>query len=78
MMDIVQKLEPRMEQPGVILYKTVDEVDEIFFISTWCVDIGFEISRVSKYVVRLSGGGVVGAFGATFNQKTLFIYKVAK
>jgi len=27
-------------------------------------------------VIRLSKGGVVGAFNCTFNKKTIFIYKV--
>jgi len=41
------------------------------------VDVGFEISRSAKYVLRLPKRNVIGAFNCTFNKKTMFIYKAS-
>lgn len=41
------------------------------------VDIGFEVSRHAKYVLRLPKRNVIGAFNCTFNKKTMFIYKAS-
>ena len=76
MIKIVRTLEPRRIDAGTIMYKTVEEVDEIYFIEKGAVDIGFEISMIPKYVIRLAQGGVVGIYNVTFDKKTIFIYKV--
>jgi hypothetical protein len=72
MMNLLQNLEPRREQPGTVIYRTLEEVDEIFFIEEGGVDIGFEINRDTKFILRLSKGAVIGAFNMTFNCKTIF------
>ena len=53
MIDILNKLEPRTEPAGKILYMTIEEVQEIFFIVKGSIEVGFELSRTPKYVVRL-------------------------
>ena len=73
---MVRKLEPRHEFKGTVIYKTVEEVEEIFFIDKGTIDIGFEINREAKYCLRLANGGVIGAYNITFGTKTLFIYQV--
>ena len=70
MMTLVLKLEARQEPKGTIIFRTVEEVDEIFFIEKGSIDIGFEINRNGKYVMRLRNGGVVGAYNVTQNKKT--------
>ena len=54
----------------------MEEVEEIFFILHGSIEIGFEISRQPKYVLRLTQGGVIGIYNVTFNKKTLFNYRV--
>ena len=76
MIKIVRTLEPRRLDAGKIIYKTIQEVDEIYFIEKGSVDIGFEINREPNYVIRLQKGGVVGIYNVTFDKKTVFIYKV--
>lgn len=49
----------------------------MFFIMKGTVDVGFEISRTAKYVLRLPSRNVIGAFNCTFNKKTMFIYKAS-
>ena len=53
MVNLLAQLEPRCEQPGTVLFKTIEEVDEIFFIEKGSVDIGFEINRDTKFIIRL-------------------------
>ena len=76
MIKIVRTLEPRRLDAGKIIYKTIQEVDEIYFIEKGSVDIGFEVNREPNYVIRLQKGGVVGIYNVTFDKKTVFIYKV--
>lgn len=76
MMDILYKLEPRMEPANKILFMTIEEVEEMFFIVKGSIEIGFELSRVAKYVVRLNEGGAIGIYNITFNKKTMFQYRV--
>ena len=76
MIDILNKLEPRTEPAGKILYMTIEEVQELFFIVKGSIEVGFELSRVPKYVIRLQKGGVIGIYNVTFNKKTMFHYRV--
>ena len=51
-------------------------VEEIFFIVKGTIDVGFEINRNARYVIRLGPGGVVGIYNITYNKKTMFNYRV--
>ena len=51
-------------------------VEEIFFIVKGTIDVGFEINRKARYVIRLGPGGVVGIYNITYNKKTMFNYRV--
>ena len=57
-----------------MIYRTIEEVEEVFFIEKGAIDIGFEVNRDVKYVLRLREGGVVGAYNMTFNCKSIFMY----
>ena len=76
MIEILRKLEPRTEPAGKILFNTIEEVHEVFFCVKGSIEVGFEISREPKYVVRLQKGGVIGIYNVTFNKRTMFLYKV--
>lgn len=76
MIKVVRVLEPRRMAAGTIIFNTIEEVQELFFINKGSVDIGFEVSRDPKYVLRLQKGGVIGIYNVTFDKKTIFIYKV--
>ena len=51
-------------------------MDELFFIVKGSIEIGFEINRKPKYVIRLGPGGVIGIYNITYNKKTMFNYRV--
>ena len=78
MIHLLENLEPRTEPSGTILYKTIEEVEGIFFIEKGSVDIGFEINRDTKFIIRLQKGGVIGAYNMTYHTKTIFMYRVCE
>ena len=53
MIQVLSYLEPRFEPAGTEIFKTLMEVRSIYFIVKGSVDVGFEVNRKPKYVVRL-------------------------
>ena len=45
MIEILTKLEPRLVPAGQIVFNTLDEVQELFFIIKGSIDIGFEVNK---------------------------------
>lgn len=77
MLGVLRLLEPRFVKKEEVIYLAIEEVEEMYFIMDGTVDIGFECSRKAKFVLRLPKRNVIGAFNATFNKKTMFIYKAS-
>jgi hypothetical protein len=59
-----------------VLFRAIEDVDELFMIVKGSIEVGFEINRTPRYVIRLLKGGVIGMFNITFNRKTMFNYRV--
>ena len=49
---ILLNLEPRFEEAGKILYDELEEINEVMFLSSGKVDVGFKINGVNKYIIR--------------------------
>jgi hypothetical protein len=75
MIDILQALEPRCENSNEILINELDEQNEVLFFNNGTYEIGYEINRVKKYVLRFKDSNVIGAYQCTFNKRSMFIYK---
>ena len=60
-------LEPRQEEVGKVIFKSILEVDEMFFIMKGTIDVGYELDRAPKYCLRLKQRNVIGAYNCTFN-----------
>jgi hypothetical protein len=58
---IFLSLEPRRELKGTILFDVNEEVNEMFFIASGAIDVGFRIDYRPKFVLRLRQKGVIGA-----------------
>ena len=74
MMMFLQKLEPRFEPKYTILMDELDESNEVIFICRGAVVIGYEINKVKKYCIKVKNHCIIGAFGATFNQRSEYVY----
>jgi hypothetical protein len=77
-MDILFSLEPRFEDQGTILFDEMEEVSEVIFILEGQYDIGYTINRSYKYKMRFNRVDIIGAYGATFNKRSLFIIKATE
>ena len=75
MIELLHKLQPRFEREGEILFQELEEINEIFFVCTGQVDIGYNINRERKYVIRYSDRTMIGAYNCTFNKRAIFLYK---
>jgi CRP-like cAMP-binding protein len=73
---VLSYLEPRFEPAGTEIFQTLMEVRSIYFIVKGSVDVGFEVNRKPKYVVRLRKGGTFGIYNVTYDKKTMFNYRV--
>ena len=61
-----------------MLYEELDEFTECLFFTEGSYLIGYTINRQPKYPMRLKGNTQIGAYGVTFNKRTLFIYKTVE
>ena len=75
MMDVLKNLEPRFEPAGSILFEELDEINEIFYVSKGQVDIGYELNKAKKFVIRYTDKTVIGGYNCTFSKKAIFVYK---
>jgi hypothetical protein len=58
-----------------ILFEELGEINEIIFVITGQIDVGFDINKIRKYVYRYDSKYVIGAYNCTFNERSLFVYK---
>lgn len=75
MTQILSSLEPRRQNGDTIIYYELDDLVEVLFFNKGEVDIGFEINKRQKYVLRRSGNIIIADLGCTFNQNSEFIYR---
>lgn len=75
MIALLRNLEPRFEPKWTILYQELEEISEIFFVSNGTMDIGYEINKQRKYVLRYTNRTLVGAYNCTYNKRTMFLYR---
>ena len=68
-------LEPRFELEGMILFEELSEINEIIFVQTGEMDVGFDINKIRNYVYRFNSNYVIGAYNCTFNERSLFVYR---
>jgi len=75
MIMVLEHLEPRFESKGSVLFEELEEISEVIFISKGLVDIGYEINKKKKYVMRFTNRVVIGAYNCCFNKRASFIYR---
>ena len=79
MLGILRNLECRREDRFVVLYNELDEMNEILFFEIGMFEIGYEINRFTRYVLRFKNSAqranIIGAYGATFNKRSTFKYR---
>lgn len=78
MFDLLKCLEPRILARNEVVFNELDEVNEVIFIMSGAVDIGYEINRDVNYVLRIDKDILVGAYNVAYNKRSKFNYKAQK
>jgi hypothetical protein len=58
---------------GSIIIDELDVCDEIIFCQKGEVYLGYEINKQKKYCIKYLSGCIIGAFGCTFNQRSIYV-----
>lgn len=78
MESLLNCLEPRREDRGVILHDELDEVNEVIFFEDGVVNVGFDLNRKKTYVVRIDCDILIGGYNVTFDKRCNFVYKTSQ
>lgn len=76
-MYILKNVEPIFIPEGTIMFRELEEIQEVIFVLTGNVHVGFEINRRTKFVVQFTDKAIIGAYNCANNKKTIFVYKSA-
>ena len=74
MKSILNNLEPLQYNKKQHILEEFDDVNEILFVSSGKVVIGYDINRTKKYCLQFQDKVVIGAYEITFNKKSNFNY----
>ena len=75
MMEVLYALEPRIETKNTVIYRELEEINAVIFITNGTHEIGYEINGESKFILRYRNSNVIGAYAITFDKKSQFIHK---
>lgn len=75
MIDLLDSLEYRAYQPGVLLANELDECEEVLFVQQGKYNIGYQINNKVYYRKQLGKYSIMGGFQIMFNQRFQFLYK---
>lgn len=70
MIGLLQSFEPRYDPKDSIIFRELEEIQEVLFQEKGIIDIGFEINRRPKYVLRMNKKTIIGAYNCFENKKT--------
>jgi hypothetical protein len=74
MVEVLTSLEPRIEKAGSVLFEELDEINEVIFVMKGVIDMGFEINKTRKFVLRFFKGHTIGTYNCIFDERSMFIF----
>ena len=75
MMQFLRDLDPRHELANSLIFDELDDINEVLFIQKGVVEIGYQLNKQRKYVVRYEDKTMIGAYNCTFNMRIIFCYR---
>lgn len=78
MMAILRALEPIKLQPKFMIVEEMDEFTEVLFFLRGVYQIGYSINREYRFPLKFNGCRVIGAYGVSFNERSMFAYKTSE
>lgn len=70
MMEVLYALEPRIEAKNTIMFRELEEINAVIFITNGTHEIGYEVNGESKFILRYRNSNVIGAYAITFDKKS--------
>ena len=58
-----------------MIYRELDQVNELYFIMHGSYDVGYEINRVSRYRIQFGDRTVIGGFNLANSARMAFKYR---
>ena len=74
MMMLVTSLEPNKDKRRTILLNELEAVDQVTFVLSGKVVLGYEINNEKRYAIRYKDKCIIGAYNCTFNNRSDYIY----
>ena len=72
---LLRSLESKIETEDSMIFEELDEINEVIFILDGVIDLGYQINKIKKHVLRFDCNFEIGAYNCTFNERSSFIYK---
>ena len=75
MIQLLRNMEYRHTCANSMIFEELDDINEVIFIQKGIVDIGYQMNKSTKYVVRYENKTLIGGYNCTFNMRIIFCYK---
>jgi CRP-like cAMP-binding protein len=75
MSSVLRQLHPRFEPEGHVLMEEMEESNDLFFVGSGTVGVGYEINKIRSFGLKYEDQCVIGAFNCTFYQRSNYIWK---
>ena len=74
MMQLLMMLEPREEAKGTIFLEELEEINELIFVNTGKVGVGYEINKQKFVCLQFDQAYIIGTYGIAYNFRAQFTY----
>jgi hypothetical protein len=74
MIDLLKKMEARFFDSQEVIYKELEECNDIIFVQKGQFNIGYEINNQIKLRYRFGPRNYIGCFNVCFHKRSFFHY----
>jgi hypothetical protein len=78
MIAIFRSLLPLQIESSEIIFGELDPVEMVLFISEGTVNVGFIFNSNEKKVIRIKKENLIGGFECSYDQRSVYVYKVGQ
>ena len=75
MIQILRQMDYRHLNANTIIFDELDDINEVIFIESGTVEIGYQMNKRRHFVLRFVNKTLIGAYNCTFNMRIIFCYK---
>jgi CRP-like cAMP-binding protein len=75
MLSLVENLIPLNVDSNQIILSELDEVMDVFFVCNGFYDIGYEMNKKLRFIMRQTKSTVIGGFEVLYDRRSHYIYR---